>query len=297
MKHLASVVLIGSALLAGSASVRAADLPLKAPPPPPILSWTGFYVGGNLGAMHGNADYDPVCPTLNAATCPLLLPFFATNTVVPGIGPVILFIPNPFSTLPGGGAHDTSAMGGGQAGYNWQVNKWVFGLEGDIDATHIRASLTRSPFPVVPGFPPGFFGTVTANSTFNSDWMASLRGRVGITWNRALFYGTAGVAFADSSVNTAWTYIPPANAIPALSQGVGPTGARSSQNLVGWTAGVGGEWMVNTNVSVGAEYRHSDFGTHSYLLGFDVNVPSVPVFTNVHYTTDQVTIRANWHFH
>ena len=43
--------------------------------------------------------------------------------------------------------------------------------------------------------------------------------------------------------------------------------------------------------------RDADFGTQRYLLGFDINVPSMPVFTNVHYITDQVTIRANWHLH
>ena len=117
MKHLASVVLIGSALLAGSASVRAADLPLKAPPPPPPpLSWTGFYVGGNLGAVRGNADYDPVCPAFNAATCPVLFPFFAFNQNIPVIGPIITFVPAAFATLPGGGAHDISFLAGGQAG-------------------------------------------------------------------------------------------------------------------------------------------------------------------------------------
>jgi outer membrane immunogenic protein len=293
MKHLASVVLIGSALLAGVASARAADLPLKAPPPPPPPIWTGFYVGGNIGAMRGNADYDTVCPALNPATCPLLIPFFAFNSVVPGLGPVINFVPNPFSMLPGGGAHDTSFMGGGQAGYNWQVNKWVFGVEGDVDATRLRASLTRNAGDFT-GAPPGFFGTVAATSIFSSDWMASLRGRVGITSGRALFYGTAGVAFADSSVNTGYVYTPPANAIPAFIQ-PGPTGARSSQTLVGWTAGVGGEWMFNNNVSVGAEYRHSDFGTHSYLLGVDA--AGTAVFGNVKYTADQVTVRANWHLH
>jgi outer membrane immunogenic protein len=293
MKHLASVVLIGGAFLAGVASARAADLPLKAPPPPPLLSWTGFYVGGNLGAVRGNADYDPVCPVFNAATCPVLLPFFAFNQVIPGIGPVITFVPAAFAALPGGGAHDTSFMIGGQAGYNWQVNKWVLGVEGDVDATRIRASLVRNAIPI-PGGPAGFFGNVASNSTFSSDWMASIRGRLGFTAGRALFYGTAGVAFADSSVNTGFVYTPPANAIPAFIQ-AGPTGARSSQTLVGWTAGVGAEWMLNNKVSVGGEYRHSDFGRQAYLLGFDTNAPAAPVYGSVKYTTDQVTVRANWH--
>ncbi len=293
MKCVTGTALIAGALFFAITSARAADLPLKAPPPPPPPLWTGFYVGGNIGAMRGNADYDTVCPTFNPATCPLLIPFFAFNSIVPGIGPVITFVPNPFTSLPGGGAHDTSLVGGAQAGYNWQVSKWVFGVEGDVDATRIRASLTRNAVDLS-GSPPGFFGNVAATSTFNSDWMASIRGRVGITQGRALFYGTAGVAFVDSSVNTGFVYTPPANAIPAFTQAP-PTGARSSQTLVGWTAGVGGEWMFNNNVSVGAEYRHSDFGRQSYLLGFDTS--ATPVFGSVKYTADQVTVRANWHLH
>jgi outer membrane immunogenic protein len=291
MKHLASVVLIGTALLAGVASARAADLPLKAPPPPPPPLWTGFYVGGNIGAMRGNADYDTVCPVFNAATCPVLFPFFAFNQVVPGIGPILTFVPNVFGGLPGASAQGTSFMGGGQAGYNWQVKQWVFGVEGDIDATHIRASIARNAINLA-GFTPAFDGNVASMSTFSNDWVGSIRGRVGIATGRALFYGTAGVAFADSSVNTGWIYTPPANAIPAFIQ-PGPTGARSSQTLVGWTAGVGGEWMFTNKVSVGAEYRHSDFGTHSYLLGIDT--AGTAVFGNVKYTADQVTVRANWH--
>src|ERR1700685_3901484 len=122
MKCVTGTALIAGALMFGNAA-SAADLPVKAPPPVVApLSWTGFYVGGNIGAVRGDADYDPVCPALNPATCPLLIPFFAFTSIVPGIGPVLTFVPNPFSSLPGGGSHDTSFMGGAQAGYNWQVN-------------------------------------------------------------------------------------------------------------------------------------------------------------------------------
>ena len=210
---------------------------------------------------------------------------------IPGIGPILTFVPNVFGGLPGASAQGTSFMGGGQAGYNWQAKQWVFGVEGDIDATHIRASIARNAINLA-GFTPAFDGNVASMSTFSNDWVGSIRGRVGIATGRALFYGTAGVAFADSSVNTGWIYTPPANAIPAFIQ-PGPTGARSSQTLVGWTAGVGGEWMFTNKVSVGAEYRHSDFGTHSYLLGIDT--AGTAVFGNVKYTADQVTVRANWH--
>jgi len=53
--------------------------------------------------------------------------------------------------------------------------------------------------------------------------------------------------------------------------------------------------MFNSNVSVGAEYRHSDFGSQSYLLGFDT--AGTAVFGNVKYTADPVTVRANWRLH
>ena len=76
MKCVTVTALIASALVFGITSSRAADLPLKAPPPPPPLSWAGFYVGGNLGAVNGNANYDPVCPVFNATNCPVLFPFY-----------------------------------------------------------------------------------------------------------------------------------------------------------------------------------------------------------------------------
>src|SRR5215470_18077958 len=154
MKHALSATLVASALALGTTAASAADMPLKAPAIAPVFSWTGGYIGGNIGWIRGNADYDTVCPALNP-NCPLLIPFFAFNSVIPGIGPIITFVPNPFSTLPGGSASGTSFMGGGQIGYNYQSGHVVFGVEGDLDATHIRASLTRNAAPVAGGFPPG----------------------------------------------------------------------------------------------------------------------------------------------
>ena len=74
----------------------AADLPRKAPvtaPVPPVYSWTGFYVGGHVGALWTKAD---------ARTDPLPnVPFFG-------------IFPNS------GDLNDTAFVGGVHAGYNWQ---------------------------------------------------------------------------------------------------------------------------------------------------------------------------------
>jgi outer membrane immunogenic protein len=85
-------------------AANAADLPAKAPayvPPPAPVSWTGFYLGLNLGAnwQLNEAAYGP--------------------------------IGGEVGSLPAG--NSVGFIGGGQIGYNWQVGpSWVLGIEGSI---------------------------------------------------------------------------------------------------------------------------------------------------------------------
>ena len=67
--------------------------------------------------------------------------------------------------------------GGVQAGYNWQTGPWVFGVEGDIEAT--GADDTFAPW------------------KFSNPWFGTLRGRAGYAFNNILFYGTGGLAFGE----------------------------------------------------------------------------------------------------
>src|SRR5205807_4292299 len=106
------LLLAGTALAALAAgSANAADL-ARPPPvyraPPPVVAyftWTGCYVGGNGGGLWVNKDY-----TLTAAT--------------PGVG----FAPFVAVGSPRG-SHDASGgLGGAQAGCNYQVGGWVFGI-------------------------------------------------------------------------------------------------------------------------------------------------------------------------
>lgn len=55
---------VASALLFAAPAAHAADMPLKAPPAPaPIFSWTGFYIGADVGGAWGSE---------NVASAPLL---------------------------------------------------------------------------------------------------------------------------------------------------------------------------------------------------------------------------------
>jgi outer membrane immunogenic protein len=107
---------VGAIAFAGSAF--AADLPYRGPPPvylppPPIFTWSGLYVGGQIGYAWGN---DPI------------------NVAIVGI-PVASFNDNPKGVI--GGAH---------LGYNLQIAQWVAGLEGTVDGTSVTG---RTSAPVV----------------------------------------------------------------------------------------------------------------------------------------------------
>ena len=70
-------------------------------------------------------------------------------------------------------------VGGGQLGYNWQANRFVYGLEGDISVTDTSV-----------------------------DWLASARGRAGFLLDdRLLAYGTAGVGFANAHDDTETDFV------------------------------------------------------------------------------------------
>jgi len=96
---IASVALVAL----GTTAAGAADLgavPVKAPPPPlPMFSWTGFYVGANIGAAWANNDWTDT--------------FFQTN----------------FANGNNGGVF----IGGGQIGGNYQIGNFVIGGEWDFD--------------------------------------------------------------------------------------------------------------------------------------------------------------------
>src|SRR5262249_22544196 len=114
MKRLAVATL--GVLALGAGSVSAADLPpvYKAPPvvTAPAFSWTGFYVGGNIGYGWGPGPTD-ITPLPSAALFVNLLP----------------------QTL---NADPRGVIGGGQFGFNYQAGALVWGLEVDVQAADIK---------------------------------------------------------------------------------------------------------------------------------------------------------------
>jgi outer membrane immunogenic protein len=224
-------LLIGAALLAAiSGSAIAADLGRPAPvytkaPPPVVFSWTGFYIGGNLGGHWGRDSTttaaDPVgwtaagAAAINAATL---------GTVSP-----------------------TGFEGGGQVGYNVQYGSAVFGIEADAEWLGGTATRTVTNFTVIN--PADVFTTST-----QPRWMATFRGRLGFAMDRVLFYATGGGAFSGVSTTDSFCSF----GCPA---GVAADFASVTNNsgIWGWTVGGGLEWAWTDNWIARAEYLYVAF--------------------------------------
>lgn len=215
----------------------AADMAVKAPPPAPapIYNWTGWYVGGNIGFGWGDADtsYTPL-PT------------------AVGFGDLLP------TTL---GLHPDGVIGGIQAGYNWQINSWVLGIEADFQGSDMHDSVLG---PIIQNngiLRPG--SALTASE--KTDWFGTLRGRVGFTViDTLLVYGTGGLAYGSVNYAANSNFIPP---------GTQQYPVNFSQTKTGWTAGAGAEWAFTGNWTAKIEYLHYDLGDESTIAN---GVPGLP---------------------
>jgi outer membrane immunogenic protein len=126
-------------------------------------------------------------------------------------------------------------VGGGQVGYNQQVGQFVFGLEGDIQYADLKAGASTIGAGLASNAKIDFFGTV--------------RGRVGVAFDRVLVYATGGYAYANSEVEVT----------PLGAAALGIPGSFSIGNSHnGWTLGGGVEYAINNNLTVRGEYLYVD---------------------------------------
>jgi outer membrane immunogenic protein len=228
MKKLASCLIASVGVIATPAF--AADMAVKAPPPAlaPVYNWTGWYVGGNLGASFGRVKTDfngaPVTVSI-PGTPPIPVSGFATSDTV----------------------YPSGFIGGGQIGYNWQLSPiWVVGLEADIQGALEKESGT----PTVPvsgsvpcgGGPCTATGTAVTQYEAKIDWFGTVRGRIGYLWGNgeALTYVTGGLGYGKVELNATSTvsgtaFVPggvPFTTTHAFSH---------SQLKAGWVVGFGTE--------------------------------------------------------
>lgn len=208
------------------AALALAGAPARAQAPmlaatPIAYNWSGFYVGGFGGVAWSDIG--------------------VTELFTDAFGGNVYLFPGDSYGLSVEGF-----SGGGQAGYDWQWNRFVVGVGGevgfmDLDDSVIDPNSLPVPAPEVQAF-----------TTFESKWFGSLTGRVGVPFDRLLIYAKAGVAFLDveaSTIDTCGRSFCGQTTIEAFGDEV----------LWGWTVGGGAEAAVTEHIRVGVEYRFYDF--------------------------------------
>ena len=230
--------------------------------------WKGAYVGGYAGVSISRSDA-------------------SMTTVFSPTGYFNPTSPAAIAALSPQHPDGTNATGGFTAGYNFQHNWLVVGLEGDIGA--MNRDETRSGSATYPCCAPTTF---TVSQRVQAGWLGTVRPRLGFAAGRALFYGTGGIAvtnlkyrgvFSDTFATAAET-------------------RELSANKMGWIAGGGLEYKVAQHWSVKGEYLYANFGdekgTSTNLTAF---TPPIAFPTNVF--THAVDLRShfvrfgfNWHF-
>jgi outer membrane immunogenic protein len=244
MKRMLIGIAAVTSLFATSAS--AADLPMrtytKAPAyVEPVYNWTGFYIGGNVGYSWGRSS-DSSTLTNTAGT--------------------VLFTSTDRTDLNG-------VVGGGQIGYNWQMQNWVWGLEADIQGSGEKGSrdftcptgVCSAPFGVIAVFPGP---AVPVALSQKIDWFGTVRGRAGVLVTpTVLLYGTGGLAYGEVKTSEAIGLVPSLFSTTATN--------------VGWTVGAGIEGAIGGNWTAKLEYLYVDLGkvSGSFLTPFAAIPPGV----------------------
>jgi outer membrane immunogenic protein len=175
-----SIVLV-AALLASTVIASAADLPSTNEPAfapvtaAPLFSWTGGYAGVNVG--YGWGDFNGGAAAITG--------------------------------------NNSGWLGGVQAGYNYQMNQIVLGVEADWQLSNLESNIVGG-------------GTATVDN------FGTVRARVGVAVDRFMPYLTGGYAFGNATVD--------------------PAGIAAESNFHhGWVIGAGVEYAWTDNLTTKIE--------------------------------------------
>jgi len=221
MTHPKLIAALAFTAALGTGAVSAADLAMrpytKAPAfAEPLYNWSGFYVGGHVGGAWTTQEWT------NSA-----------NTTLFG------------DLSPGQGFRQRGSgfFGGGQMGYNWQANNYVFGLEGTVSGLNAKGNVLNS-----------VFGARDDQFSWRADWMATVTGRFGYAVTNNLFYVKGGYAGVNNRLSVVDVV------------GVATGSGAQNQWHNGWTVGAGWEYGITQNWIVGLEYDYAGFEKMSYQL-------------------------------
>lgn len=222
------VILAASAAVLISGTAMAADAIVYNEPAPAMevntFSWEGAYVGANAGYGFGKMK--------------------ATDEDG-----------DSFSIKPRG------FVGGVQAGYNWQFDQIVAGIEADFQGSTMKKRIHEYDADL----------DMSASAEGKVQWFGTVRGRLGGNIaERTMLYGTAGLAYGKVKFDT------------SIDDGIDVVGQSVSKTRAGWTVGGGLEHALTQNVTLKTEYLYTDLGKVTLPAVEDFGIESSRVKTTFH---------------
>lgn len=236
MKKILLGTVCGLGLAAAPAIAADMSYPVKAQPVAAApFSWTGFYIGANVGFGGDKFEY----------------PFNAFLRQLQAEAPALESRMNGSFSL-----NSSGFFGGGQIGYNYQFNNSIVaGIEADLQWSGIEGKAAGATQFLANG---ALVGSASFDVGSEVEWFGTVRGRLGYAWDRALLYATGGVAYGSVKSHANFS----------VSDANGPlaplTGAVStSKTQWGWTAGAGLQYALSRDWSFKTEYLYVDLGTQT----------------------------------
>ncbi len=251
------------AAFAAGQEVYAADLGVKAPVFNAPPTWTGFYIGANVGGMWSQTNNNGWAP--GCSTDPASFQCFGEFPIT--------------GNMAGKGVST-----GAHFGYNWQfVPSYVLGIEGDWSWTNTKSSMSQTWISTDPvAHPGGLRPGAATNLSSQEDWISTVRARFGyVLTPSTMVYATGGAAWAQ--VN---------NSALAHNEASSFVSSASTTRLVpGWVVGAGVEVALGSNWSLRGEYLHYDLKTAGS-AGNDISFQGNPIGFVSNYTWGDTTIES-----
>ena len=233
-------MLLGCAGMASAADLGSGSIyDVPATAPTEGYNWSGFYFGVQGGLGGGSFEYPYSLSSTTSATT------FSGKVT----------------------DHASGGFGGVTAGANWQISpNFVTGVETDIASSNIEDTVGIR----IGGSSGGVGGVGRVSAGSSVDWFGTTRLRAGWANGPLLLYGTGGIAYGGVTTS-----------IKASARGSGVFGSfkrQSSDTLVGWTAGAGAEYALNSHWTLKTEYLYVDLGKENYnnntlnILGTSANI-------------------------
>ncbi|QXX75004.1 outer membrane protein [Methylovirgula sp. HY1] len=256
-----SAALVG---LAGGAVAGdySAPAPFMSFIPPSTFNWTGFY-GGESGTYSwtdggGNRSPDGLWTIASDAA-----------------GSAI-------SAANGSSPQDPhNALGGGQLGFNYQIQNLVLGAEGDLSYTGLDTTMG------VFG-PPRTTESLAFAPDINSHWLSTIRGRFGTSIDRLLVFATGGLAVAGRNFNNGYTVLSP--------DGQDFSIGNASRVAAGVAIGGGLEYALNNHWTVKGEYLYAGLGAGNSFMPSDTPLPINPGYRSADMSEKVVRAAINYKF-